>query len=285
MIFGAAKIGFVDAKAGVDESHDVCSLTPITSDPVPVKWDSSQEAGVTSADLEKDPPGDARYEEVPAVARKAKSYQDWTKDYIAFLYGSQKLELLKSPSTGVFSKPGESERDFRVRLQQTAREHRDAQVEQLRRKYAPKLATMQDRIRRAQQAVEREGAQASNATLQTAISFGTTLLGAFLGRKAVSASTLGRATTAARGIGRSAKEHQDIGRAQETVETLQAQFAEMEAELQAATSALEAKIDAQNEQLATLTIKPKKTNISVELVALAWAPFWRADSGETSAWQ
>lgn len=286
MVFGAAKVGFVDAKLNVDESQDVCCLTPITDDPVPVNWDNSQEPGVATSDLEKDPPGDAQYEEVPAVAGKAKSYQGWTKDYVAFLYGTQKLELLKSPGTGECSKPGEAERDFRVRLQQTAREQRDAQVEQLRHKYAPRMAGLQERIRRAQQSVEREGAQASQAKLQTAISFGTTLLGAFLGRKAVSVSTLGRATTAVRGIGRSAKEQQDIGRAQETVETLQAQLAEIEAELQAETQALEAKIDAQNEQFETLSIKPKKTNISVLLVTLAWAPFWRDDSGETTpAWQ
>ena len=286
MVFGAAKVRFVDAKLAVDESQDVCCLTPITDDPVPVSWDNSQEAGVASSDLENEPPDDAVYEEVPAVARKAKSYQGWTKEYVAFLYGSQKLELLKSPSTGESSKPGEAERDFRVRLQQTAREHRDAQIEKLRYKYAPRMAGLQERIRRAQQAVEREGAQASQAKLQTAISFGTTLLGALLGRKAVSVSTMGRATTAARGIGRSAKEHQDIGRAQETVEALQAQLAEIEADLQAETQALEAKVDAQNEQLETLSIKPKKVNISVQLVTLAWAPFWREDSGEyTPAWK
>lgn len=286
MVFGAAKVSFVDAKLGVDESQEICRLTPITNDPVPVTWENAEEAGVASSDLEKDPSNDAQYEDVPAVAGKPKSYQGWTKDYIAFLYGSQKLELLKSPSTGESSKPGEAERDFRVRLQQTAREHRDAQVEQLRRKYAPKIAGLQERIRRAQQAVEREGAQATQAKLQTAISFGTTLLGAFLGRKAVSVSSLGRATTAARGVGRAAKEQQDIGRAQETVETLQAQLAEMEAELQAESQALEAKIDAQNEQLETISIKPKKANISVQLVTLAWAPFWREDSGGTTpAWQ
>ena len=145
---------------------------------------------------------------------------------------------------------------------------------------------MQERIRRAQQAVERESAQANQAKLQTAISFGTTLLGAFLGRKAVSVSTLGRATTAVRGVGRSMKEQQDIGRAAESVEALQAQLAELEAELQAEARALEAKTDAQSEPLETISIKPKKTNISVQLVALAWTPFWLDESGDkTAAWE
>src|SRR6185436_16637407 len=142
------------------------------------------------------------------------------------------------------------------------------------------------RIRRAQQAVDRESAQANQAKVQTAISFGTTLLGALFGRKAVSVSTLGRATTAARGVGRSMKEQQDIGRAGETVEALQEQLNALEAELQTETQALEAKIDAQNETLETISIKPKKTNISVQLVALAWAPYWRDESGDaTSAWE
>jgi hypothetical protein len=100
MVFGAARVGFLDAKLGVDESQDVCCLTRIIDGPVPVSWDDSQEAGVASSDFEKDPPVDAMYEEVPAVAGKQKSYQGWTKDYVAFLYGSQKLDLLKSPSTG-----------------------------------------------------------------------------------------------------------------------------------------------------------------------------------------
>ena len=286
MILGAAKVNFVDTKIGIDESQDACRLTAITDAAAPISWDDSQDAGVAISDLEKDPASEAQYEELPAAAGKAKNYQSWTKDFVAYLYGNQKLDLLKSPSTGELSKPGESERDFRVRLQQTVREERDGQMENLRQKYAPKMTGLQERIRRAQQAVEREAAQASQAKVQTAISFGTTLLGAFLGRKAVSVSTLGRATTAARGVSRSMKEQQDIGRAQESVEALQGQLAELEAEFQSETQALEAKVDAQSEHLDTISIKPKKANISVRLVTLAWAPFWRDESGATtSAWE
>lgn len=285
MILGAAKVNFVDAKIGIDESQDVCRLTTITDAAVPVSWDDSQDASVAVSDLEKDPASDAQYEELPAVGGKAKNYQSWTRDFVAYLYGNQKLDLLKSPSTTELSRPGESERDFRVRLRQTVREQRDVQIEKLRQKYAPKMTGLQERIRRAQQGVEREAAQASQTKLQTAISFGTTLLGAFLGRKAVSVSTLGRATTAARGVSRSMKENQDIGRAQESVELLQGQLAELDAELQSETQALEAKVDAQSEQLDTIGIKPKKANISVQLVTLAWAPFWQDESGAaTSAW-
>ena len=104
------------------------------------------------------------------------------------------------------SKPGETERDFQARIQLAGRETRDAAVEKLRDRYAPKLARLREKARKAEEAVGKEQQQASQQKLQTAVSFGATMLGALMGRRAVSLSTLGRATTAARGVGRSAKE-------------------------------------------------------------------------------
>ncbi|MFY9571124.1 MAG: ATP-binding protein [Blastocatellia bacterium] len=285
MILGAGTVRFADTKLGVDESHDVVCIAAITDQAVPVSWDEAQEAGVAVSDLEKEPAEDAQFEDAPQVAGKPKSYAEWSKQFVAWLYGNQKLELLKSLSTGEVSKPGEAERDFRVRLQQTTREQRDSQIEQLRKKYAPKMGALQERIRRAEQAVERESAQASQQKLQTAISFGSTLLGALLGRKAVSIGTMGRAATAARGVSRSMKEKEDIGRAQESVESLQGQLADLEAQLQSEIQVLESKVDAQSEPLESIPIKAKKANISVQVVALAWTPFWKDNAGtENPAW-
>ena len=95
----------------------------------------------------------------------------------------------------------------------------------MRQKYAAKIAALDEKLRRAQQAVDRESEQASAQKIQTAVSFGATVLGALLGRKAISATTLGRATTAARGVGRTMKESQDIARAKESVEAVEAQKA------------------------------------------------------------
>ena len=140
------------------------------------------------------------------------------------------LELFRSPSLGVVAKPGENERDFRVRLQHAAREARDEQVAGLRQKYAPKMLALAERQRKAEQAVAREQEQVASSRVQTGISLATTVFGAMFGRKTFSASTLGRATTAARGVGRSMKESQDVGRAQENVAAVQAQKEELEAQ-------------------------------------------------------
>jgi hypothetical protein len=84
----------------------------------------------------------------------------------------------------------------------------------------------------------RQQQQASQQKLQTVVSIGATMLGALMGRRAVSLSTLGRATTAARGVGRSAKATQDVAKAQERLQEAQAELAALEAELQQAVAAL-----------------------------------------------
>lgn len=222
---------------------------------------------------------------MPAVAGNARSYAAWNRDFSNWLYGSQSLELLSSPSLKQTSKPGEAERDFRVRLQLAAREQRDEATDVLRKKYAPKLAGLQERIRRAEQTVEREKVQAKQQGFQTVISFGATLLGAFTGRKIVSSGTLGKAATAMRDVGRTAAANQDIGRAGETVDALKKVEADLQAQFDEEAAALAAKIDPQTEMLDTLLIKPKKTDINIQLVAFTWAPFWQDSTGSVSpAW-
>ncbi len=191
-----------------------------------------------------------------------------------------------SPELKLASRPDESEGDFRARIQHAGREGRDEAVEALRKKYAPKLVALQEKIRRAQQATERESSQATQQGLQVAISLGATVLGALLGRKAVSATTLGRATTAARGAGRAMKEAQDVSRAKETVESLQQALADLETELKAETEAVAAKSDPGRAPLETLALKPTKQNITVRLVTAGLgAPRRDAQGALVPAWE
>ena len=285
MLLGGAQVRFSDSKAGIDVTEDVTVLAPITEGAVPVDWDHATEAALALSDLEQVPVEGAEFEAPPVAAGKAKSYEVWNKDFSGWLFRNQKVDLLRSPSTKEVSRPGESERDFRVRLQQTGREQRDTQSDSLRKKYAPKMTALQDRIRRAEQMVERQQTESRSSQLQAAISVGATILGAFMGRKTISATTIGKATTAIRGAGRAIKESQDVGQAQENRAALEQQLADLEAQFKSETGALAAATDPLNEKFETVSLKPTKANIAVKLVALAWTPHWQDGKGALlSAW-
>ena len=213
-------------------------------------------------DLERDPAGGAQFATLPAAAGKAKQFDGWKNDLSGWLFRTQKVELFRSPSTKALSMPGEPERDFRVRLQQAGREQRDQQSEVLRKKYSPKIVALQDRIRRAEQMVERQQAESRSSQIQAAIS-----------------------TTAIRGAGRAMKESKDVSQAEDNVAALQQQLAALEAEFKAEADALAAATDPLTEKLETLSLKPSKSNISIKLVALVWVPHWRAADGTSlPAW-
>jgi hypothetical protein len=277
-ILGAARVAFAESKSRVNVIQAHQYLTRVTDDAIPVDWESAEKIDTAITDLEKRPSGapaaGLKFAALPSSAGNAKNYTAWTRDFVTWLYGSQTLEILYSPSQKIYAKAGEDERDFRVRLGQNARELRDDAVEKLRKKYAPKIVTLKERLRKAEQAVEKQKEQVRQAGLQTALSIGSTLLGAFTGRK-----SLGKASTAARGFGRSMSEKQDVDRAEETVEALQKQLNDLNAEFEAESAELAARIDPATEELETLTVKPKKADITVQLVALAWAPYWQDETG------
>jgi hypothetical protein len=142
----------------------------------------------------------------------------------------------------------------------------------VRDRYAAKLATLDDRIRRAQAAVQREEQQASESKLQAGVSMAATIFGAILGRKAVSATTLGRATTAARGVGRLGREAQDVERARAEVAALEQKRNELARQMDDELRAIAERWELRDEPFDRVLIKPKRGGTSVQLVALVWVP-------------
>ncbi len=282
MLLGIAQVYYANAKAGIATEQGFSLLAELSDRVSKPRWDEAEDAGIGAEEVEKTPEPDALFGDVPKAASNKRNYAGWSRGLQDWLYRKQSLQLLKSPSLKTLSHLGESERDFRIRLQQAAHERRDQLVERIRKKYASKVASVEERIRKAEQAVEREREQAKQQKLQTVISVGATLFGAILGRKRVSRTGMGRATTAARGAGRILKEKQDIERAEENVEALSEKLAELHALLAEETEEAKSAADPLAEELEPVEIRPKKKDISVSLLALAWTPYWLDDRGRMS---
>jgi hypothetical protein len=276
-LLGIAKAHFVDTKAQVDAWADAALLASIADGDV---WDGAEDLSAPP-DLTAEPDAKGAFDVLPAAASQTRSYAAWSKDLAECLYRTKTLDLRRCAALQLVARAGESEGDFKVRVGQAAREARDAAIASLRKRYAAKLDAFTAREQRAAERVTREQAQVTQQTVQTAISVGATLLGAFLGRKAISSATLGRASTAARGIGRTLKEREDVGGANESLESVRAQRAEVEAELQSEIEQLTAANDPDRAAIETASVRPRKSDIAVEGVSLAWVPYWVGDGGSS----
>jgi hypothetical protein len=237
-----------------------------------VDWDHAEPAEFVVRDLARHADKPLPFAALPASATQPKKFAQWQKDFARWASQSQTVELLRSERAKLTSRPDEDERAFRIRAQEVSREARDAAVNRTRQRYATKLASAEDRLRRAKAAVEREQLQASESKVQAGVSLAATIAGALLGRKAVSASTLGRATTTARGVGRIGREAQDVVRAQGNVTALQQTRDAIASEIEREMQQVGADFDVSSDEFTRVLLKPKRGAVSVQLVAIVWIP-------------
>ncbi len=266
---GAADITFSNSKYGVNATRRVLHRTAIGDGAIPVGWESAAELPLGPNDLEKEPLPDATFAPCP-VTITANDVDSWRDLYESWLRAGQSVTLLRSAAFQLVSDPDETEGAFRARLQLRAREARDAAVEELRKKYAEKTARLQERRAKADQRVDREQAQAGAARMDAWVSAGTAILGMLLGRKRLSVTSASRMGTALRRAGRSREQAADVTRAQESAERIDQQMAELNAELQREVDALGDSYDAQREELESVDVRPKRSDIRIHFVAVGW---------------
>ena len=203
-VLGAATVRFADAKAGVEQTEEIVVAAPITDAAGP------GELGGGPADRRprRRPRDDARGR-APSGRRsrrpppRRRATRAWSRDLARVALRAAAARAPPRPRVRAWS-PGPARPSATSACASARRpgRQRDERVEALRKKYAPKIAALEERLRRAAAGRKHgSGSRSSQQGVQAAISLGATILGAVLGRKTVSVGNIGRATTAARGAG------------------------------------------------------------------------------------
>ncbi|MGA7499981.1 MAG: hypothetical protein WBX00_24890 [Isosphaeraceae bacterium] len=282
-VLGVARLHYAGKKTGIDHWETLGLLRPVVEElPVDV-WDGAEAHTDHVPELNKTPEPGARFGPLPGALARAKSYAEYTKGLKNYLYRERKLTVWSCPDLKAYSRPGESQRDFRLRLSQGSREARDRANEELRVKYASKRNKLQEDIRKARERLDREQAQASKAKWDAAVAFGNSVLGAFLGKKTISKTSVGKATSAAKAAGKAMQQSGDLGTAQSELDRALENFTNLEIEFQADVERLEAMLRPNALALEAIELAPKKADITIEQVVLAWTPWTASAGGEPAA--
>ncbi|QDU95674.1 ATP-binding protein [Lignipirellula cremea] len=276
-ILGEAKVHFVKSTYKVDDWVEFKKLKTLDVDSDSVDW-SDAEPMEEGFELETKGDLDGSYQDLPKTV-SSRGMKKWESELKSALYRDETLSVWKCTALKEYSELAECEGDFRIRLSQAAREYRDLQIEKLRSKYASKLDTLQERIRKAEQAVDRERGQYRSSQVSTAVSFGTSILGALFGRKLTSVTNVTRAGSSMRAAGRTAQQYSDISRAQEDVEKLKREYQELEDEARKETDAIQESFNPQEMELEELEVTPRKSDITIERILLLWTPWIRQSDG------
>ena len=158
-----------------------------------------------------------------------------------------------------------------MRAQQAAREQRDAEVDELRNKYQKNLDRLEERLSKEEQELAGDRAEYEGRKGEELLSAGETvvgMLGIFGRRSSRSLSTAARKrrmTTQARG---------DVQESEEQIKRRGEEIKQMTQEMEREAQAMADRWADAAGEIQTYTVKPRRSDIKVELVTLAWVPYW-----------
>jgi hypothetical protein len=285
----SAVVNFDDAKRKISGRSSITLVNEIDAEGQKVNWQKFFELpkDMDLAKLGHEAEGEeSDYGDLPSAAMKAKTYDSIAKDYTDWVYANHSLEVSYCPLLESYSNPGETQGDFRARMGQTAREKRDAAVEEMKVKLAKKTKSIEDSMTKAMAKVDAQKAQASSAKLSTAIQIGSSLLGALFGRKTgglLGAASVVKGTTVT-SASRAWKESQDVAAAETELERMKVEYEALNKQCEEEVQKIKDQFDPAALALETFKLTPMKKNISIAATGILWMPYERAGGSLRPAW-
>ena len=283
-LYAEGTLHYIRASADLDQWRDL-RLWVDCSRGVPDETWQDAKTMKSTPDLLDEPEPDYAFAKLPielCSKSKFRSYEKQLKDH---LYRHHTATLYKSPVVDGYApppgprEPMDQETSHAIAMrhfEQLAREELDLQTEKLRGKYAKKMASLDKKIRTAQDRVGREESQYKQAKMSSLISIGSSLLGAFMGRKMASRTNVSRVGTAARAGSRAMQQKDDIGRAEDALRELAEEQTELDERLAEEIEELTREYGEDALELEPVTLPPRKSDVKVSDPIVLWMP-WHVD--------
>jgi hypothetical protein len=264
-------VRFVDRKRNVDRDTAVGLLLQPQDLGAASAWKEAQTVELDARDLESEPESEAFFGTVPSQLSTASKLKALEKDFGNYLFDSEQLDLLYSSAVNLYGEPRESQKDFTLRAQLAVREQRDAEVDRLRNKYRKSLDRLQERLSREQQELAGDRAEYEGRKREELLSGAETVVGmlGIFGRR----SSRGL-STAARKRRMTTQAQDDVKESEEQIKRLEEEIKRMTEEMEKEAQAISDRWEDAAGQIETYALKPRRSDIKVELVTLAWVPYW-----------
>jgi hypothetical protein len=256
-----AKIHFYQQRKGIDCERTIELYIPLDEKQQRIAWEEAREEALGFDRFPHTVPSNAKFHPLPDIVLEDKRLAKAVRELKETLYREHNLELFRCLSPRLESKVDESRADFMVRLQDGLNEKKEIEIEKLQVRYGKKEKTLLERLSRAKERVEKEVSDSTGSMIEAGIA----VLGALFGRS--TPTKIGRAVSKGSKI---LKERGEMSRAEERMVGIEEEIESLEVELEDKIDALQEKYNVDNCEIETFNMKPRKTDIDVEICAVVW---------------
>lgn len=233
-----------------------------------VDWEGSRIAPIDKRRISGEAYGAAMFGEMPEGLADSRRLTALKREMIDAIYNTGSLRLPSNTPLGLFAGLDEDPGAFRARVQQVAREKRDAEMDSITAKYEAQIDKLDDSKRRKAQRLTSEQRELEERKREQLFTTGESVLGLMRGRTAFTLSRMSSASV-----------RKEISKGQ--AESLKLDLREMEGNQQQMVEQFETTVRQINEkwaraatQIDEYIVTPYKKDITADLFGIGWTPYW-----------
>jgi len=262
------KIRFYSESKGIDEKEEVFLKLPIDENTTEINFEKGMPINDDVSLYDTKSPENAKFYPLPFFIEEMKDFTTIENEFKDSLSRTKKLDLYTTKEFKLLSKPGEDLSSFKGKIIELLRERKEEEVDKLRVKFKGKEESLQKKYNRLLEKLSKEETDTKTITTESVLSIGATVLGAFLGRTKV--GNLSSGMTGLRRANRIFKEKKDVSFVKNQIEELTKEIDKLEGELNEKIVEISDKFNVDNYEIETISLQPRKTDISNLSVSLLW---------------
>ena len=260
-ILAKLNLHYFNQTRGIDIDKSLCLSLPLEKTDHDLDWGTATnnaENTICTERLATRAPTGILYGPLPEIISTDKRLSQSKRSLKDWAYHAKQLDLFRTKSPKMESRPYETLGDFKVRVNDALSDEKEEDIDTLKERYAKKEKVLVDRLDRAMLKLDKEKEDKKSSFMNA----GITVLGALFGR---SRASIGRAGT------RIMKERGDVGRAKDRINKIQDDIESLEIELEEKIDELADKFAIENVEFGEFAIKLRKTDIVVEKISVVWS--------------
>jgi hypothetical protein len=273
-LLAAAQIRLLDRKYGVDSEITRAALVDSLDRRGIVRWDEFAYKGPSLDKVETIPAASARFGTIDSPLTDSKLMMALQKDFNDWIFRNTEVTARANVKLKVFGGPDVSQAEFMKACSDSARDARDAEIEKKTSVIEKKIKTLEDKLGKEERELRQDQEDLQNRNIETGINGIEVVAGLFgVGRKKSISTPVSKFRMAQNA-------RADVQESQESIAQYKKDLDGLLRERESVTTEINEHWGSLVNDISEVSIKPKKTDIYINIFGVAWKPFYVVNSGD-----
>jgi hypothetical protein len=268
-LLGIATVRFSDRRLAVPYQQTVTRLVPVPADRTSADWGAAGDAAVDRGTVAMQPPENAQYAELPRGDLTPRTLAAFERDFAGYVYREVTVSVTVHPQLKSAGAPNERPHEFRARAESEVRVKRDAEIAQVKSKYQREMARVDKQLHKEERELEQDKAELAGRKREETWGIAESVFNFIAGRRQNYAVTY-----AARRRRLTQKTESDVQESEDSIADLQDMLDQLHGALDDEVNEINQRWASVFDSAQQVTLKARKSDITVDVFGLAWAPFW-----------